>query len=118
MQDKVQGLVGVIDKETSESDHNITGSFVENTVLLEQLNEQNELFEKEVKAFIKENRTKAFNNALESANLSSFKGIENIDNLSQKEQIEFIQKAVNEILVQHSYNAKDVAQQDAFAEVL
>lgn len=85
---------------------------------LKELEEQNSVYAAQIEADLKEKQTKAFNNALEGANLSSFKGIENLSELSTNKQIEFIQNAVNEILIQHAYKPQDIAQQEAYTEAL
>ena len=85
---------------------------------LKELEKQNGVMAKQIEADLKAKQSQELNNALNDANLIVFKGFENIGELPINKQVEFIQKAVNEILIQHSYQPKDVAQQDAYAEAL
>lgn len=85
---------------------------------LKELEEQNSVLSKQIEADLVAKQQEEFNTALESANLESFKGIENLSNLSSDKQVEFIQNAVNQVLLQHSYQPQDVAQQSAYDEAM
>lgn len=103
----------VVNVESEENE--VTETFIkEQKETLAKLEESNKTLLEEIQENKKRHAKLQLDFALSREKLDAFIGIEDINDMSNDEMVAFLKNAVNEILLQHSYQPKDTAKQDAY----